>query len=133
MRLLQRVRHEGNTLEELLRRPDVDWDQVASCSSELAGLPLSARAKEQATIEIKYAGYVRRQEAEIERQQKVQSVRIPETFDFQAIPQLRIEAREKFTRVQPRDLGQAGRISGITPADLAVLMLYLKEPNRLVS
>ena len=133
MTVLQRVRHEGITLEEWLRRPEVDWDRIATFSSEIADLPMIDRAKDQVAIEVKYAGYIRRQQADIERQQKVQSVRIPETFDFQAIPQLRKEAQEKFTRVQPRDLGQAGRISGITPADLAVLMLYLKEPNRLVS
>jgi tRNA uridine 5-carboxymethylaminomethyl modification enzyme len=63
----------------------------------------------------------------------VQSLGIPPTFDYVAIPQLRAEAREKFSRVRPGNLGQAGRISGITPADLAVLALYLKEPNRLLS
>ena len=77
--------------------------------------------------------YIRRQTSEIERQQKVQRVHIPGTFDFEAVPQLRMEAREKLTRVRPRDLGQAGRISGITPVDLAVLMISLKEANRNVS
>ncbi len=82
---------------------------------------------------MKYAGYIRRQQLEIERQAKLHGVRIPETFDFRAVAQLRNEAKDKLSRVRPRDLGQAGRISGITPADLAVLMLYLKEPGRLAS
>ena len=92
---------------------------------------LSPRAQFQIEVETQYAGYIRRQTAEIQRQQKVQRVPIPPTFDFNAIPQLRTEAKEKLTRVRPQNLGQAGRISGITPADLAVLMIYLKEPNRI--
>ena len=98
---------------------------------ELGALDLSPRAKEQVTIETKYSGYVRRQQLDIERLARTQSMRIPETFNFHAVPQLRSEAKEKFARVCPTDLGQAGRISGITPADLAILSLYLKEPNRL--
>ena len=84
-------------------------------------------------IEAKYWGYIRRQASDIERQAKVQQLRIPETFDFAAVPQLRAEAKEKFAKVRPGNLGQAGRISGITPVDLAVLALYLREPDRLAS
>jgi tRNA uridine 5-carboxymethylaminomethyl modification enzyme len=130
---LRTVRYEGNTLEEWLRRPEIEWDQIACFSPAISGLGLSPRARRQLVIEAKYAGYVRMQEREIERQQKVQSIRIPSTFDFAAVPQLRPEAKEKLSRVQPGDLAQAGRISGITPADLAVLLLYLREPGRLAS
>ena len=87
----------------------------------------------QLSIEAKYAGYIRRQTALIERQEQIDTVRIPDTFDFRACPQLRAEAKEKLTRVRPRHVGQAGRISGITPADLAVLMLYLTEPSRMAT
>ena len=80
----------------------------------------------QVEIETKYEGYIKRQMFEIERQEKSESQPIPETFDYAAVPQLRHEAKEKLKRVRPRNLGQAGRISGITPADLAVLMIYLK-------
>ncbi|MGH7200990.1 MAG: tRNA uridine-5-carboxymethylaminomethyl(34) synthesis enzyme MnmG, partial [Planctomycetaceae bacterium] len=128
---IQSRRHEGQTLEEILRRPEVNWPRLCELSAELAELRLSPRAGRQIEIETKYAGYVRRQLAEIERQEKVHAVRIPQTFDYHAVPQLRFEAKEKLTRVRPRNLGQAGRISGITPADLAVLMLYLKEPRRM--
>jgi tRNA uridine 5-carboxymethylaminomethyl modification enzyme len=130
---LRNVRHDGNTLEEWLRRPEIEWEHVASFSPQIATLGIDARARQQLVIETKYAGYIRMQEREIERQQKVQSIRIPATFDFAAVPQLRPEAKEKLGRVQPGDLAQAGRISGITPADLAVLLLYLKEPGRLAS
>ena len=73
-----------------------------------------------------YAGYVRMQEREISRQDKVREMRIPPVFDFNAVPHLRKEAKEKLSRVRPRDIAQASRVSGITPADLSVLMLYLK-------
>lgn len=131
--LLQSRRHEGNTLEEWLRRPEIGWDDLCGFSADVAALDVPDRVRQQVTVEVKYAGYIRRQEMEIQRQAKVQSVPIPATFDFHAIPQLRVEAREKFSRVRPSNLGQAGRISGITPADLAVLMLYLKEPRRMAT
>ncbi|MBX3451129.1 MAG: tRNA uridine-5-carboxymethylaminomethyl(34) synthesis enzyme MnmG [Planctomycetaceae bacterium] len=130
---LTSTRHEGNTLEEWLRRPEVVWSHVVEMSNELASLAIAERAARQVEIETKYAGYIRRQELEISRQERVVGIPIPETFNFLAIPQLRKEAKEKLTKVRPRDLGQAGRISGITPADLTVLLLYLKEPDRLSS
>ncbi|HEY4260369.1 MAG TPA: tRNA uridine-5-carboxymethylaminomethyl(34) synthesis enzyme MnmG [Schlesneria sp.] len=128
--LLSSLRHQGSSLEEWLRRPEIEWAQLTEISSDLAELNVSKLAIEQLEIEVKYAGYIRRQSADIERQGKIQAIRIPPTFDFQAIPQLRREAKEKLTRVRPADLGQAGRISGITPADLSILVLYLKEPER---
>ncbi|MFG0334854.1 MAG: tRNA uridine-5-carboxymethylaminomethyl(34) synthesis enzyme MnmG [Maioricimonas sp. JB049] len=133
LNLLRSRRHAGNTLEEWLRRPEIGWTDLCGFNADVADLDVSERARQQVSIEVKYAGYIRRQQLEIERQEKVQSVPIPATFDFHAIPQLRIEAREKFSRVRPANLGQAGRISGITPADLAVLMLYLKEPRRMAT
>ena len=131
--VLRRVRHQENTLEEWLRRPEIGWEQLCEFSAECAAWQIHRRAREQVVVEVKYSGYIRRQQMEIERQLKVQSLRIPGTFDFAAVPHLRSEAKEKLGRVRPADLGQAGRISGITPADLAVLTLYLKEPHRLES
>jgi tRNA uridine 5-carboxymethylaminomethyl modification enzyme len=129
--LLRRIRHEGNTLEEWLRRPEIEWPQLCGFSPECAALAISPRAREQVRIQTKYSGYVKRQQMEVERQERTQSQKIPGTFNFHAVPHLRSEAREKLSRVRPTDLGQAGRISGITPADLAILMLSLKEPHRL--
>lgn len=128
---LQTTRHEGATLEEWLRRPEYDWSALLTLSPQLRAMEISPRAAQQVEIETKYAGYIRRQELDIARQQKVQAVKVPAWFDFWAVPQLRREAKEKLSKVRPSDLGQAGRISGITPADLAVLLLYLKEPERL--
>lgn len=131
MAALTKNRHQGQTLEEWLRRPEMTIEALRGFSSQLSEMSLSPRAWEQIQIEVKYAGYINRQQSEVSRQGKIQAVRIPETFDFRAAPQLRFEAREKFSKVRPRDLGQASRISGITPADLAVLLMYIKDPERL--
>ncbi len=120
-------RHEGRTLEEMLRRPETDWQTLCALDPDLAALDLDAAAQRQVEIEVKYAGYIRRQMTEIKRQQNIAAVRIPETFDFDAVPQLRMEAREKLQRIRPATLGQASRVSGITPADLSVLLLYLRD------
>jgi tRNA uridine 5-carboxymethylaminomethyl modification enzyme len=126
--LLRNRRWQGTTLEEWLRRPEVDWPQIREMSTKIRDLNLSVRAAEQVAIETKYAGYIQRQAVEIAKQQRTQEVAIPGTFDYWAVPQMRREAREKLSRVQPRNLGQAGRISGITPADLALLRVYLEGP-----
>ena len=125
--------HQGHSLEEWLRRPETEWLDVCQFSEEARSLNLPPLAAKQLSIEAKYAGYIRRQTALIERQDQIDTVRIPDAFNFHACPQLRAEAKEKLTRVQPRHVGQASRISGITPADLAVLMLYLTEPTRMAT
>jgi tRNA uridine 5-carboxymethylaminomethyl modification enzyme len=133
LQFLQTTRWQGLALEEHLRRPETTWSDVVALAPEASTLGLSKRAIDQLVIETKYWGYIRRQGLDVERQSKAQSLKIPASFDYVAVPQLRAEAKEKLTRVRPGNLGQAGRISGITPADLTVLMLYLKEPQRLVS
>lgn len=130
-RRLQSVRHQGQTAEQWLRRPDVGWSNLLEVFPELAQGSWRPRAIDQVVIETKYAGYIRRQAADVERQSKWEDIRIPETFRFRDLPQLRAEARDKLSKVQPRTLAQAGRVSGITPADLAIVMLYLREPSRL--
>ena len=81
---------------------------------------------EQVVLEAKYSGYIHRQAEQVERFQRLESRPIPAHFDFAAVPQLRAEAQEKLSRIRPANLGQAGRISGISPADLAVLLIYLE-------
>lgn len=126
LKQIQQLRYQGNTLEEWLRRPEIGWGDIAAMNSEAAAMDISDRCKQQIEIEVQYAGYIRRQAAEIVKLQKVDSVRIPEKFNFSAITQLRHEAREKLGRIGPSTVGQASRVSGITPADIAVLMMYLK-------
>jgi tRNA uridine 5-carboxymethylaminomethyl modification enzyme len=132
-RLVQKERSEGKTLEEWLRRPELSWADISKRSSAVAELEITARAAEQVEIETKYAGYIRRQASTIEKQSNLENVRIPETFDYLAVSNLRAEACEKLIKVQPANLGQASRISGITPADIAILMLHVKEPSRMAS
>lgn len=125
--------HDGSPLERLLRRPDMTWSDVCRLNSEIANLGTSPRAAEQIVLEARYAGYIRRQQASIERQDQVFATSIPDEFNYSAVPQLRAEAKQKLTRIKPRSLGQASRISGITPVDISILILYIKEPHRLAS
>jgi tRNA uridine 5-carboxymethylaminomethyl modification enzyme len=132
-KLLATQFHQGAPLEQLLRRDEFAWSDLCSLCPDLARLEIAPRAAGQIALETRYAGYIRRQQAAIERQEQGLAITIPEQFDYFAVPQLRAEAKQKLTRVRPRNLGQASRISGITPADIAIVMLYVKEPQRLAS
>ncbi len=127
LNLLDTERHQGQSLAAWLRRPEVTMSDLQALSPALASLELSPRAAEQVQIEVKYSGYISRQQLEIDKQSRVADKPIPPTLNYQSLTQLRIEAREKLSRVQPQTLAQAGRISGITPADLAVVMLHLDQ------
>jgi tRNA uridine 5-carboxymethylaminomethyl modification enzyme len=106
-----------------MRRPDATW------ADALARLPvlaeINADVAQQVLCDLKYAGYVARQQQEIDRQGRLAQKRIPQSFDYDGILHLRAEAREKLSRIRPRDLSQASRVSGITPADIALLMVHL--------
>jgi tRNA uridine 5-carboxymethylaminomethyl modification enzyme len=112
------------TLAKLLRQPEVSWEDIVVHQPELAATP--GEVAVQVTYDVKYAGYVARQQVEIARQERLVARRIPAMLDYQSVPHLRAEAREKLARVSPANLAQAARISGITPADLTVLMVYLE-------
>ena len=122
--VLKAARIDGKSVLELLRRPDF------SVPTALDGMGLAdrfdKRAVEQLAIRVKYEGYVERQQRQIERFKKLESRTIPANFDYASIPELRHEAREKWTALNPRNLGQAGRISGISPADITVLWINLE-------
>jgi len=128
MRLLETTHDESGSLAKMLRRPDVRWDDVVARLPELASA--SGEAAAQVTYDVKYAGYVARQQIDIARQERLAARRIPAAFDYEAVPHLRAEAREKLVRVRPTDLAQAARIGGITPADLTVLMIHLETRSR---
>jgi tRNA uridine 5-carboxymethylaminomethyl modification enzyme len=123
---LRAAKSDGDNLWTWLRRTEVEWAEVCARCPALREWDARADVVEQVVLEAKYAGYIDRQAAEVERFQKLENRRIPEHFDYAAVPQLRHEAREKLSRVRPASVGQAGRISGITPADLAMLLLYLE-------
>jgi tRNA uridine 5-carboxymethylaminomethyl modification enzyme len=122
--LLESHRHEGVTLAQLLRRPEIDWQHVVGILPALAGGRDDAIG--QVVSNLKYAGYIARQEVDVERQHRLAAKRIPASFDYARITHLRAEAREKLTRIRPIDLSQASRVSGITPADIALVMVHLE-------
>ena len=127
--LLKTCKYEGETLEKWLKRTETPFEQLMEWSPEFKqeAAGCSAAVIEQVVLEAKYAGYIDRQSAQVERFQRMEGKPIPATFDYHAIPQLRHEAKEKLQTIRPASLGQASRISGITPADLAVVLLYLES------
>ncbi|MEN6450025.1 MAG: tRNA uridine-5-carboxymethylaminomethyl(34) synthesis enzyme MnmG [Thermoguttaceae bacterium] len=118
----------GNrTLQELLRRPEIDWKDIVARLPALADVPETVAT--QVTYDAKYSGYIARQQVDIARQDRLAGHRIPSSLDYASVPHLRAEAREKLARIAPTDLAQAARISGITPADVTVLMIHLGRPG----
>jgi len=114
----------GIKLAELVRRPELNYAALAPIDP--ARPDLAQDAADQVNIEIKYEGYIARQMAQIEQFKKLEGRPLPQNLDYSAMTNLRLEAREKLNRLRPENLGQAGRISGISPADLTVLMIYLE-------
>ncbi|MFO0904905.1 MAG: tRNA uridine-5-carboxymethylaminomethyl(34) synthesis enzyme MnmG [Pirellulales bacterium] len=122
--VLASTRFEQATLEKWLRRPEVTWAQIAERRPDLGDV--SEEAADQVVTDVKYSGYVERQEEQVERQQRLADRKIPASFDYGKLSQLRIEARQKLSQIRPLTLAQAGRISGITPADIALLLAHLE-------
>ena len=120
-------RADGVPLNRILSRPEVTWDSLRELAPDLARFASQPQAIEQVTHDVKYAGYARKQQSQIERFRRLENKRIPPTFDYERLPQLRREAKEKLARMRPLNLGQAGRVSGITPADLATVLMYLES------
>ena len=114
------------SLAKFLRRPQTTWAEAVERQPSLAGL--APRVAEQVAYDVKYAGYIARQEVDIARQRRLARCRIPEGFQYAGLTHLRAEARERLEQFRPADLAQAGRLSGITPADLAVLAVSLGSP-----
>ncbi len=112
-------------LADLLRRPQVSYQDLAPFDRERPELPLAVT--EEVEIQLKYAGYLARQEKQVAEFKKEEARLLPEDLDYNAITGLRLEARQKLSEIRPVSLGQAGRISGVSPADIAVLMIYLEQ------
>ena len=121
--ILETTKRGEHTLLQLLKRTETPWEDVAAMDERLLAIP--AEVAEQITFDAKYEGYIARQNLQVQRQRRLADKRIPANFDYQRISHLRIEAKEKLSRVRPLSLAQAGRISGITPADIALLMVHL--------
>lgn len=117
----------ATTLAELIRRPELSYELLQPIDHKRN--ELSEEVIEQVNINIKYDGYIRRQLHQIEQFKKLENRMIPETIDYMAVPSLRIEARQKLIKFMPRSIGQASRISGVSPADISVLLVYLTQLN----
>jgi tRNA uridine 5-carboxymethylaminomethyl modification enzyme len=122
--ILAARRQGGVTLADLLKRPEVGWEQVVAAAPELSTVARDVAV--QIENDIRYAGYLALDRERIERQRRHAERPIPDGFDFAGVRHLRAEAREQLERIRPRTLGQAGRVSGITPADLALVLLHLE-------
>ena len=114
-------------LADLLRRPQVSYADIAPFDPERPELSLAVT--DEVEIQLKYAGYLTRQEKQVEEFKKEEARLLPDDLDYAAIPGLRLEAREKLAAIRPVSIGQAGRISGVSPADIAVLLIYLEQTN----
>ena len=115
----------GVTLTELIRRPELDYEKLAPIDKERPELP--EQVKEQVNILIKYDGYISRQIKQVENFKKLEKKKIPENFNYDEVPSLRIEARQKLKTYNPISIGQASRISGVSPADISVLLVYMEQ------
>lgn len=119
---LETTRLGGETLAQLLRRPEVTYASLPGRREDL-----SVEVQHQVETEIKYAGYIRRQATEVDRFRALEAQMIPADFDYASVASLRTEARIKLDRIRPATVGQASRISGVTPADLSLVMVWLKR------
>jgi len=118
----------GTTLAELIRRPELNYDLLAPIDPDRPELVRGAA--EQVNINIKYDGYIKRQMKQVEQFKKLEEKKIPENLDYTDVPSLRIEARQKLEKHRPVSIGQASRISGVSPADISVLLVYLEQRKR---
>jgi tRNA uridine 5-carboxymethylaminomethyl modification enzyme len=117
--------NNGASLEELLRRPELGLDDLLFLDGQLAALPVEVRNELETTV--KYEGYIRRQQDQVERTRRMEAQLIPADFDYAAVASLSAEVREKLQRVRPHTIGQASRIPGVTPAAIAILAVLLRR------
>lgn len=115
----------GIRMSELIKRPQISYDILAPFDKERP--PLSRSVREKVEVEIKYEGYIARQRAQVNEMLRLEGKKIPENIDYNDVYGLRLEAREKLDKVRPADIGQASRISGVSPADISVLLIYISK------
>ena len=118
----------GTTLADLIRRPELSYDKLKEIDEERPDLPWDVA--EQVNINIKYEGYIKRQMKQVEQFKKLENRKIPENIDYNEIQSLRIEAKQKLSQIRPASIGQASRISGVSPADISVLLVYLSAVGK---
>ena len=118
--------HDGKSLTQYLRRPGISMKELAQMDERVRALARDRHVCEQVQIEVKYEGYIQRQQDQVEKFRRSEDKRIPVWLDYKDIPELRNEAKEKFAAVRPLSIGQASRISGISPADISILLVYIE-------
>ncbi|MBE6024286.1 MAG: tRNA uridine-5-carboxymethylaminomethyl(34) synthesis enzyme MnmG [Cellulosilyticum sp.] len=118
----------GIALAELLKRPEMEYDDFAEVDSTRPELPRDV--VEQVMIELRYEGYIKRQQQQVEQFKRLEKRLIPEDINYDEVTSLRIEAKQKLEQVRPISMGQASRISGVSPADISMLLVYLEQRNR---
>ncbi len=118
----------GVKISELIRRPQVSYEMLKAVDTDRP--ILSKRLSDHIETEIKYEGYIKRQKAEVEEQKRLENRLIPNDIDYNDVTGLRLEAIEKLSKIRPVSIGQAGRVSGVSPADITVLMIYLTKNNK---
>ena len=128
LQLLDSNRAEGVSLHKILKRTETKWDELVAHLPELGDV--DAEVVQQVVYDVKYSGYVSRQQTTIDKHKRLAKKRIPDHFDYDGLTHLRREAKEKLTRFRPTSLDQAQRISGITPADIAMVMLHLEGKGK---
>jgi tRNA uridine 5-carboxymethylaminomethyl modification enzyme len=119
---LEKTREGPDTLAQLLRRPEITYSDLPQQNRDL-----SAEAIQQVEIALKYEGYIARQEVEVAKMKSLEDKKIPAWMDYSKVPSLRTEARQKLTKIQPGTLGQAARISGVSPSDVGILMIWMRQ------
>ena len=119
---MQKTNYGKDSLAKILSRPEINYRDLSSRNDSL-----SDDVVQQIEIEIKYSGYVSRQVLEVAKHKHLEDKMIPETFNYDLLPSLRLEARQKLTKIRPATIGQAARISGVSPADISLLLVYLKR------
>ena len=119
---LQKTYYEKNTLAKILSRPEINYRNLPNRDESLTD-----EVVQQVEIEVKYSGYVSRQELEVAKLKNLEDKMIPETFNYDLLPSLRLEARQKLAKIRPATIGQAARISGVSPADISLLLVFLKR------
>ena len=122
---------DGSNLLTILRRPEVTYAHIGSLSP--SDLDLDEEMQEQVEIQIKYAGYIEKQLIHVEKLQKMEKKKIPENINYEDVQGLATEARQKLAKIRPISIGQASRISGVTPADISILLVYLEHYNRVTA
>jgi tRNA uridine 5-carboxymethylaminomethyl modification enzyme len=125
---LEQTRLGQETLAQLIRRPDNTYKSVLSLNGASNSFPDDGIIA-QVEIELKYEGYISRQEAEVGKLRNLEDKQIPASFDYRTVPSLRNEARQKLTQIRPATVGQASRISGVSPSDIGILLVWLKRTS----